>query len=246
MAGRARGIGARHGRLLACDRRQLHRPQAPAARAPGARPRGGCCANPFRAGGDRRRAGAGHLLAARGAAAGAGRGGGLERGAGLRAHHGRAPLPGRVGGARCRRRVAGGSPAGRDAVDPRAGRRLARASPVAARPLRGVAARVGGAHRRARDGPMPHAASRSSATCAAATGSCSSACTTSCTSSSFIASRARMPERPAPLVLVTTPREGQAFGSHSAIAAAGQALLASRAVAPSREARRGGCAIGLG
>ena len=36
-----------------------------------------------------------------------------------------------------------------------------------------------------------------------------------------------MPERPAPLVLVTTPRQGQAFGSHSAIAAAGQALLAA-------------------
>lgn len=36
-----------------------------------------------------------------------------------------------------------------------------------------------------------------------------------------------MPERPAPLVLVTTPREGQAVGSHSAIAAAGQRLLAA-------------------
>lgn len=36
-----------------------------------------------------------------------------------------------------------------------------------------------------------------------------------------------MPERPAPLVLVTTPGEGQAFGSHSAIAAAGQRLLAA-------------------
>ncbi|MCA1588287.1 MAG: hypothetical protein LC744_06465 [Chloroflexi bacterium] len=35
-----------------------------------------------------------------------------------------------------------------------------------------------------------------------------------------------MPEWPAPLVLVTTPREGQPFGSHSAIAAAGQRLLA--------------------
>lgn len=35
-----------------------------------------------------------------------------------------------------------------------------------------------------------------------------------------------MPERPAPLVLVTTPAEGQAFGSHAAIAAEGQRLLA--------------------
>ena len=36
-----------------------------------------------------------------------------------------------------------------------------------------------------------------------------------------------MPERPAPLVLVTTPREGQPFGSHAAIAADGQRLLAA-------------------
>ena len=35
-----------------------------------------------------------------------------------------------------------------------------------------------------------------------------------------------MPERPAPLVLVTTPSEGQPFGSHAAIAADGQRLLA--------------------
>ncbi len=35
-----------------------------------------------------------------------------------------------------------------------------------------------------------------------------------------------MPERPAPLVLVTTPPEGQPFGSHAAIAADGQRLLA--------------------
>lgn len=38
---------------------------------------------------------------------------------------------------------------------------------------------------------------------------------------------ARMPERPAPLVLLTTPVEGQPFGSHAAIAADGQRLLAS-------------------
>lgn len=36
-----------------------------------------------------------------------------------------------------------------------------------------------------------------------------------------------MAERPAPLVLVTTPREGQHFGSHAAIAATGQRLLAA-------------------
>ncbi|HEV8053263.1 MAG TPA: hypothetical protein VGP30_00380, partial [Candidatus Limnocylindrales bacterium] len=35
-----------------------------------------------------------------------------------------------------------------------------------------------------------------------------------------------MPERPAPLILVTTPPEGQPFGSHTAIAADGQRLLA--------------------
>jgi hypothetical protein len=36
-----------------------------------------------------------------------------------------------------------------------------------------------------------------------------------------------MSERPAPLVLVTTPAEGQPFGSHAAIAADGQRLLAA-------------------
>jgi hypothetical protein len=36
-----------------------------------------------------------------------------------------------------------------------------------------------------------------------------------------------MPERPAPLVLVTTPPEGQPFGSHAAIAADGRRLLAA-------------------
>ncbi len=36
-----------------------------------------------------------------------------------------------------------------------------------------------------------------------------------------------MPERPAPLVFVTTPAEGAAFGSHAAIAADGQRLLAT-------------------
>lgn len=36
-----------------------------------------------------------------------------------------------------------------------------------------------------------------------------------------------MPERPAPLVLVTTPVEGQPFGTHAAIAADGQRLLAT-------------------
>jgi hypothetical protein len=36
-----------------------------------------------------------------------------------------------------------------------------------------------------------------------------------------------MAERPAPLVLVTTPREGQPFGSHEAVAADGQRLLAT-------------------
>ncbi len=36
-----------------------------------------------------------------------------------------------------------------------------------------------------------------------------------------------MPERPAPLVLVTTPPHGQPFGSHAAIAADGQSLLAA-------------------
>jgi hypothetical protein len=36
-----------------------------------------------------------------------------------------------------------------------------------------------------------------------------------------------MPERPAPVVLVTLPPEGQPFGSHAAVAADGQRLLAS-------------------
>jgi hypothetical protein len=36
-----------------------------------------------------------------------------------------------------------------------------------------------------------------------------------------------MPERPAPLVFVTAPRDGHAFGTHEAIAADGQRLLAS-------------------
>lgn len=36
-----------------------------------------------------------------------------------------------------------------------------------------------------------------------------------------------MPERPAPLVLVTTPPDGQQFGSHAAVAADGQRLLAT-------------------
>ena len=36
-----------------------------------------------------------------------------------------------------------------------------------------------------------------------------------------------MPERPAPLVLVTTPHQGQPFGTHAAIAADGQRLLAN-------------------
>jgi hypothetical protein len=36
-----------------------------------------------------------------------------------------------------------------------------------------------------------------------------------------------MPERPAPLVLVTTPAEDQPFGSHAAVAAEGQRLLAT-------------------
>ncbi len=36
-----------------------------------------------------------------------------------------------------------------------------------------------------------------------------------------------MPERPAPLVLVTVPAEGQAFGTHAAVAADGQRLLAT-------------------
>ncbi|MGH2383160.1 MAG: hypothetical protein ACRDG7_18315 [Candidatus Limnocylindria bacterium] len=39
--------------------------------------------------------------------------------------------------------------------------------------------------------------------------------------------RRPMPERPAPLILVTTPPSGQPFGSHSAIAADGQRLLAA-------------------
>src|SRR5688572_16662013 len=36
-----------------------------------------------------------------------------------------------------------------------------------------------------------------------------------------------MPERPAPVVLVTTPADGQPFGTHAAIAADGQRLLAA-------------------
>jgi len=36
-----------------------------------------------------------------------------------------------------------------------------------------------------------------------------------------------MPERPAPLVLVTTPADGQPFGSHTAVAAQGRRLLAA-------------------
>ena len=37
----------------------------------------------------------------------------------------------------------------------------------------------------------------------------------------------RMPERPAPLVLVATPATGEPFGSHAAVAAEGQRLLAA-------------------
>ena len=36
-----------------------------------------------------------------------------------------------------------------------------------------------------------------------------------------------MPDRPAPLVLVATPATGQPFGSHAAVAAEGQRLLAA-------------------
>ena len=59
-----------------------------------------------------------------------------------------------------------------------------------------------------------------------------------------------MAERPAPLILVTVPPEGQPFGSHSAIAADGQRMLATElsrrlgrlgaAVAPLPAARSGG------
>lgn len=49
-----------------------------------------------------------------------------------------------------------------------------------------------------------------------------------------------MPERPAPLVLVTTPPEGQPFGSHAAVAADGQRLLAA---ALSRRLGRLGAAV---
>lgn len=49
-----------------------------------------------------------------------------------------------------------------------------------------------------------------------------------------------MPERPAPLVLVTTPAEGQPFGSHAAIAAEGQRLLAAEL---SRRLARLGAAV---
>lgn len=59
--------------------------------------------------------------------------------------------------------------------------------------------------------------------------------------------RSTPPERPAPLVFVTTPPEGQPFGSHAAVAADGQRLLAAElsrrfgalgaAVAPLRAGR---------
>jgi len=49
-----------------------------------------------------------------------------------------------------------------------------------------------------------------------------------------------MPERPAPLVLVTTPPEGAAFGTHAAIAADGQRLLATEL---SRRLGRVGAAV---
>ena len=42
-----------------------------------------------------------------------------------------------------------------------------------------------------------------------------------------MASRVPMPERPGPLVLVTIPAQGQSFGTHAAIAADGQRLLAA-------------------
>src|SRR5687768_6937629 len=98
---------------------------------------------------------------------------------------------------------------------------------------------------RARPSAPPRSASRatsstaaacaipSSAICDVATGFSSSASTTSCTwsSSTAFARPMRqwpaMPERPAPLVLVTTPPGGQPFGSHAAIAADGQRLLAT-------------------
>lgn len=50
-----------------------------------------------------------------------------------------------------------------------------------------------------------------------------------------------MPERPAPLVLVTTPASDQPFGSHAAIAADGQRLLATDL---SRRLGRLGAAVG--
>ncbi|CAN5223017.1 hypothetical protein BH23CHL9_BH23CHL9_07180 [soil metagenome] len=49
-----------------------------------------------------------------------------------------------------------------------------------------------------------------------------------------------MAERPAPLVLVTTPPVGQPFGSHAAVAAEGQRLLAADL---SRRLGRLGCAV---
>ena len=48
---------------------------------------------------------------------------------------------------------------------------------------------------------------------------------------------------PAPLVLVTTPATGQPFGSHAAIAADGQRLLAADL---SRRLGRLGAAVGTG
>jgi len=49
-----------------------------------------------------------------------------------------------------------------------------------------------------------------------------------------------LPERPAPLILVTTAADGQPFGSHAAIAADGQRLLAADL---SRRLGRLGCAV---
>lgn len=49
-----------------------------------------------------------------------------------------------------------------------------------------------------------------------------------------------MPERPAPLVLVTTPESGQTFGSHAAIASDGRRLLAADL---SRRLGRAGAAV---
>ena len=173
---------------------------------------------------------------ARAAAARAGRRGGLERRAGLRAHHGRATLPRDVGRARRRRRGVAEGPARRwSRPRSRAGRTRRREELLD--PPRQVASldpRGGGADRRPRATALRPGASadRPPALRRVAPLPRHPRLHAPRAAASPARDRCRrrrpwMPERPAPLVLVATPDTGQPFGTHAAVAAEGQRLLAA-------------------